>query len=80
MASLSRQQIKECVAQADSLTLKYHGTTKKLGHLADVEISTEHDTFLVGIKNQISYTAEEFFSSIPPPPPRNSVHTEFPYC
>ena len=64
MASLSRQQIKECVTQADSLTLKYDGTTKKLGHLAEVEISTEHDTFLVGIKNQTSGTAEEYVNTI----------------
>ena len=64
MASLSRQQIKECVTQADSLTLKYDGTTKKVGHLAEVEISTEHDTFLVGIKNQTSGTAVEYVNTI----------------
>ena len=64
MKALSRQQVVENVVKSDNLTLKYDGTTKSLGHLVEVEIATNDNTYLVGLTRQVGGTANEYVQSI----------------
>ena len=65
MKTLSRVQIRESIEGQNNLTIKYDGTTKgKVGHLAEVEVATQSNTFLVGISQQVGGTALEYVDSI----------------
>ena len=64
MKSLSRQQIASLVKESKNLTLKYDGTTKKVGHLVETEIEADGRTFLIGMKQQNGGTADEYVNSI----------------
>ena len=64
MCALSRQHVKEAVTSGENLTLKYDGTCKKIGHLVEVELSTEDQTYLIGLKDQVSGKADNYVETI----------------
>ena len=66
MKAISRQQVKEALTDQTNTTLKYDGTTKKLGHLVEVEVATKDRTYLMGICQQLSGKATDYVSSIKP--------------
>ena len=53
MKAVFRQQIREAMLPATDATLKYDGTTKKAGHLVEVDVELksagEHKTLLLGV-------------------------------
>ena len=49
MKLLARQQVVEAVRDKDNLTLKYDGTTKRVGHLVETEIATDSQSLLACI-------------------------------
>lgn len=64
MKALSRQQVREGLENAKDCTIKYDGTTKKLGQLVEVEISTKDETYLLGVREQASGKAESYIETI----------------
>ena len=64
MKSLSRQHVKEHLDSAVNTTLKYDGTTKKHGHLVEVEVATPEQTFLLGLRSQAGGTADAYSKTI----------------
>ena len=64
MKSVSQRQIAALIKQSKNLTLKYDGTTKKVGHLVETEIQTDDHTLLIGIRQQSGGTADEYATTI----------------
>lgn len=64
MKALSRQQVKEAIGNSRDNTLMYDGTTKKVGHLVEVEIATGTDTLLLGMTQQVGGSAVEYANTI----------------
>ena len=69
MKSVSQKQIATLVKQSKNLTLKYDGTTKKIGHLVETEIQTDDRTLLIGLRQQSRGTADEYATTI-----KESIH------
>ena len=64
MKSLSRQQVANTLKDMTNLTLKYDGTTKKVGHLVEVEVATEDQNLLLGLRQQVGGTADAYVKTI----------------
>ena len=64
MKALSNKHIEDKLAGHTNLTLKYDGTTKSMGHLTEVEISSADDTFLLGVRQQVRGKAEDYVNTI----------------
>lgn len=64
MKALSRQQVKQCLSGKENTTLKYDGTTKKLGHLVEVEVADGDQTYLLEIGDQLSGRAKDYVETI----------------
>ena len=58
---LSRQQ---AVTNSSNLTLKYDGTTTKLGHLVEVELATDNYSCLIGVQDQATAKADQYDETI----------------
>lgn len=64
MKGLSRQQIKIGLLGQKDTTLKYDGTTKKLGHLVETEEAIKDSLFLLGVNEQVSGKANSYADTI----------------
>ena len=64
MKLLAKQQVVEAVRDAENMTLKYDGTTKRVGHLAETEIATDSQSLLADICLQRGGTADEYVKSV----------------
>ena len=64
MASVAKQHLREKLGDERDLTLKYDGTTKKGRHIVEVELETEHDTLLIGAKETVGGTAQDYIECI----------------
>lgn len=63
--AISREQVREEVKGKTGITLKYDRTTKgRLGHLAEVEVATKDNTFLMGVQQQPGGTSKDYVKSI----------------
>lgn len=65
MRALSVQQVKESLSGSHAATLKFDGTTKRLGHLVEVQATTDSgQTLLLGLRQQPGGTAKEYVDTI----------------
>ena len=64
MKSLSLQHVKSKLQGAEDTTVSYDGSTKTLGHLAEVEVSSPKGTLLLGLRQQCGGKGEEYFQTI----------------
>ena len=65
MKALAVKKVVENTRGQTNMTLKYDGTTDRRGrHITEVEVATEADTFLIGIRPQPSATAAEYAKTI----------------
>lgn len=65
MKALALKRVAEKTANKKDLTAKYDGSTDKRGrHVTEVEVATASETFLVGLRTQVSGTAEEYAETI----------------
>lgn len=65
MRALSQQQVQESLSSSQMTTLKFDGTTKRSGHLVEVEAATDSgQTLLLGLRQQPGGTADEYVNTI----------------
>ena len=84
MKVLSRQQMKQILSGAKNTTLKCDGTSKPVGHLVEVQVSTPEQTLLLGLREQVGGKADEYVETITDtmasiektPIPTSSEHSE----
>ena len=64
MKLMACQQVAEAVRDKENLTIKYNGTTKRVGHLVETEIATKTGSLLVGLHRQSGGTANAYVESV----------------
>lgn len=65
MRALAKTQAKESLSGSSAVTIKYDGTTKRLGHLVEVEAVTDSgETLLLGLRQQPGGKATEYVETI----------------
>ena len=65
MKALALKKVVDTTKNASDLTMKYDGSTDSTGrHITEVEISTGEETYLIGMKQQVSGKAEDYVDSI----------------
>jgi ribosomal protein L20A (L18A) len=64
MKAVSQRQVYDMLKDEKATTLKFDGTTKRSGHLVEVEIATPNSTLLIGLKEQSGAGAIDYAKTI----------------
>ena len=64
MRQIAYQQIIEALKEAESITLKYDGTTKNGRILTEVELEMETGTYLCGVREQVVGSVDDTANTI----------------